>query len=75
MKKDPMKSMRDFVAKYDRLIKSIPKDVMPPTNNLKRFFIISLQPEVGFFLRRSQPRDLKEAQYYAIEIEDDLIFS
>ncbi|KAH9294898.1 hypothetical protein KI387_038486, partial [Taxus chinensis] len=75
MKKETSESMRDFIARYDRVIRRIPEDVVPPENNLKRFFISALPSEVGFFLRRAQPRTLREAKDYVIETDDDLILS
>ncbi|KAH9328128.1 hypothetical protein KI387_000236, partial [Taxus chinensis] len=75
MKKEVSESMRDFIARFDRLIRRIPKDVVPPKKNLKRFFISALPSKVGFFLRRDQPRTLREAQDLAIETDDDLIIS
>ncbi|KAH9291025.1 hypothetical protein KI387_044154 [Taxus chinensis] len=75
MKNETSESMRDFVERYDRLTGRILEDVVPSENNLKRFFISALPSEVGFFLRRAQPRTLREAKDFAIDIDDDLIIS
>ncbi|KAH9298049.1 hypothetical protein KI387_029731, partial [Taxus chinensis] len=73
MKKETSDSMREFIERYDRVIRRIPEDVVPTENNLKRFLISAFPSEVGFFLRRAQPGTLMEAKDYAIEMDDDVI--
>ena len=73
MKKEVSESMRYFVARFDRLTRRIPEDVVPPENKLKRFFTSAFPSEVGFLLRRDQPRTLREDQDLAIKTDDDLI--
>ncbi|KAH9292154.1 hypothetical protein KI387_042653, partial [Taxus chinensis] len=67
--------MRDFMAHFERLLHRIPEEDSSSQNNVKRFFINAQSSEVGFFLRRSQPRNIVEAQRMAIELDDDLILS
>ncbi|KAH9324108.1 hypothetical protein KI387_004286, partial [Taxus chinensis] len=75
MKKELNELMRDFVAQFNILLKRIYAEASPSDDNKKIFFINAQFLEVGFILQIYQPQTLEEAQYYAIEVEDDLIMS
>jgi len=67
--------MRDFNAKFNKLIKRIPTASTPTVDNQKTFYINSMPPELSYQIRRANVADLQTAQTLAIEMEDDMIAS
>ncbi|KAH9310451.1 hypothetical protein KI387_025486, partial [Taxus chinensis] len=75
MKKESHETMREFVAKFNKLIQKIPVIAVPTLENQKCFFINAQPPDISFLLQRSVIPDLATAQSTATEIEDDLILA
>ena len=50
MKKEMHEPMREFVAKFNRLIQRIPTKSTPNAKNQKAFFISVIHPEISFHL-------------------------
>ena len=67
--------MRDFNAKFNKLIKRIPATSTPTIDNQKTFYISSMPPELGYRIRRANVVNLQVAQTLAVEMEDDMIAS
>ena len=67
--------MRDFNAKFNKLIKRIPTASTPTVDNQKTFYINSMPLELGYQIRRANVADLQTAQTLAVEMEDDMIAS
>ena len=66
-------SMRDFIARFNKINSRIPTADRLVAGNLKTFFISAMPPDINYDLRRAHPTDLADAQKKAIEFEDDLI--
>lgn len=75
MKKEIHEPMREFMAKYNKLIPKIPVAKRPNDENQKTFFLNAMPLDIGFHLRRSPIADLIVAQNRAISLEDDLIIT
>lgn len=75
IKKESSISMRDFNAKFNKLIKRIPATSAPIGDNQKTFYIGSMPPELGYQIRRANVAYLQAAQTLAVEMEDDMIAS
>lgn len=73
LKKEIPESMRDFVAKFDKIVHKIPANRRPSDDNLKCFFINAMPAEISFFIRRERVQDLAAAKTFVVELEDDLI--
>ncbi|KAH9316651.1 hypothetical protein KI387_025278, partial [Taxus chinensis] len=67
--------MRDFIAKFQRILYKIPTSASLNDENQKVFFINALFLEVSYQLQRARPGNLLAAQNMAVEIEDDLIMA
>jgi hypothetical protein len=52
IKKQPTMSMRDFVAKFNKINSKIPTVDRPTAGNLKTFFISAMPPYINYDLRR-----------------------
>lgn len=65
--------MRDFVAKFDKIVHKIPTTQRPSDDNLKFLFINSMPSEIIFLIRRQRVQNLAAAETLAVELEDDLI--
>lgn len=75
LKKEIPESMRDFIAKFDKILHKIPANQNPSDDNLKCFFISSMPFEIGFLIPRQRVVDLNAAKTLAVELEDDLIIT
>ncbi|KAH9296698.1 hypothetical protein KI387_044278 [Taxus chinensis] len=75
IKKDSQEPMREFVARFNRLINKIPPNTRPVDQIQKCFFLNAQSPEVSYALRRANLSTLVEDQTLAISVEDDLIMS
>lgn len=73
LKKEIPESMRDFVARFDKIVHKILVNRRPSDDNLKCFFINAMPAEISFFIRRQRVWDLATTKTTAIELEDDLI--
>lgn len=73
LKKEIPKTMRDFVAKFNKTVHKIPVNQRPSGDNLKCFFINSMPSEISFLIHRQRVQNLEAAKTLAIELEDDLI--
>lgn len=58
MKKEIHEPMRDYVARYNKIIHKIPQAKRPTADNQQCFFINYMPLDVGFHLRRNRPADL-----------------
>lgn len=65
--------MRDFVAKFDKIVHKILVNKKPLDDNLKCFFTNSMPSEIGFLIRKQRIANLGAAKTLAVELEDDLI--
>ncbi|KAH9299893.1 hypothetical protein KI387_044116 [Taxus chinensis] len=74
-KKEPTEPMRNFVAKFNKMVNKVLAGIHPNLDGQKYFFIKAHQPEVCYQLRRASVATLELAQSLAIEIEDDLIMA
>ncbi|KAH9298293.1 hypothetical protein KI387_029975, partial [Taxus chinensis] len=75
LKKEPSDNMRDFIARFQRILYKIPTSSTLSDENQKTFFINTLLPKVGYQLRRERPVNLLEAQNATVEVDDDLIMA
>lgn len=75
IKKGPHEPMRDFLAKFNKLINKIPQDTRPVDQIQKFFFLNAQLPEVSYALRRGNLATLDLDQRLAISVEDDIIMS
>ncbi|KAH9296741.1 hypothetical protein KI387_044769, partial [Taxus chinensis] len=75
IKKEPFEPMRDFVAKFNKLINKIPQNTHLVDQIQKCFFLNAQLPEVSYALRRANLATLDVDQHLAISVEDDLIMS
>lgn len=66
-------SMREVVAKYNKLLEIIPTTSRPNVENWKGFFLGEIPLDISFQMRRNVPIDLAMAQRLAIELEDDMV--
>ena len=67
--------MRDFNARFNKLIKRIPTTSAPKNDNKKTFYIIYMPLELGYQIRRENVEKLQAAQTLVVEMEDDMIAS
>lgn len=67
--------MRDFVARFNRLVGRVSSTLDPSPEILISCFINALPSEVAFFLKMAKATVLKSAQEHAIELEDNMITS
>lgn len=65
--------MRDFVARFDKILQKILVNQNPLDDNLKCFFINFMPSEIGSLIRRQRVADLNVVKTLAVELEDDLI--
>ena len=65
--------MRDFIARFNKLVNLVPMESFPIANNQKIFFINSMPPDISFQIRRAHVLNLQATQTLVIELEDDLI--
>ena len=75
MKKEPSISMRDFNAKFNKLIKRIPATSAPIDDNKKTFYISSMPPNLGYKIKRENVVNLQATQTLVVDMEDDMIAS
>ena len=61
IKKQPAMSMRDFIAKFNKINSRIPTTDRPTAGNLKTFFISAMPLDINYDLRRAHPIDLADA--------------
>lgn len=73
MKKDMHEPMREFVAKFNRLVQRIPMASRPSEENQKSFFINAVPADISFHLIKDVCADLGVAQRLAIQLEDAFI--
>ena len=73
MKKESSIAMRDFVAKFNKLLNRILVASRPTTDNQKMFFVSSMLQDVSFQIRRAHVVNIQTTQTLVIELEDDLI--
>ena len=73
MKKEMHEPMRDFVAKFNRLVQRIPVASRPNVENQKSFFINVVHPDISFHLIKDACATLTAAQGLAIQLEDAFI--
>lgn len=73
LKKEILESMRDFVAKFDKIVHKIPVNQKPSDDNLKCFFINSMPSKIGFQIHKKRVATLRDVKTLAVELEDDLI--
>ena len=73
MKKEMHEPMREFVAKFNRLIQRIPNASRPNAENQKSFFINVVHPDISFHLIKDVCADLAATQRLAIQLEDAFI--
>ena len=67
--------MRDFNAKFNKLLKRIPTASAPTNDNKKTFYISSTPPDLGYQIRRANVANLQAAQTLIVEMEDNMIAS
>jgi hypothetical protein len=67
--------MRDFNARFNKLMKRIPVASTPIVDNQKTFYISSMPPKIGYQIRRANVENLQVAQTLVVEMEDDMIGS
>lgn len=65
--------MRDFIAKFNKLVNRIPGASKPTIENHKMFFISCMPPNIGFQIRHEHVANLSASSTLSIELEDDLI--
>ena len=65
--------MREFVAKFNRLIQIIPIASRPDAENHKLFFINVVHPDISFHLIKDACSYLVTTQRLAIQLEDAFI--
>lgn len=53
--------MRDFVAKFNKIIHKIPATKRPNAANCKGFFVNEMPPDINFHLRRDIVADVDAA--------------
>jgi len=75
LKKEIHEPMREFVAKFNRIVNKITATKRPSGENQKCFFINAMPPDISFHLRRGAIADLTAAQNLAVGLEDDLIMA
>ena len=73
LKKEIHEPMRDFVAKFNKIIHKIPATKRPNGENRKGFFVNAMPPNISFNLRRNAVADIEAAQRLEVELEDDLL--
>ena len=73
LKKEIHEPMRDFVAKFNKLIHKIPVAKRPNDENRKGFFVNAMPPDISFHLRRDRVADVDAAQRLAVELEDNIL--
>jgi len=67
--------IRDFVDRFNQLLKKIPAPIQPSKQLKLCTLIFALHPYVQFELKRYKVNDTEIAQEEAIKIEDDLILN
>lgn len=67
--------MKDFNARFNKVIKRILAMSAPKNDNKKNFYIISMPHSLGYQIRRENVVNLQADQTLAIEMEDDMIAS
>lgn len=75
LKKEIPESMRDFVARFDKIIHKIPANQKPSDDNLKCFLINSMPSEISFLIHRQRVATLNDVKTLAVELEDDFIIA
>lgn len=65
--------MREFIAKFNRLIERIPATFRPNGKNQKIFFVNVVPPDVSFHLIKDVVANLVATQRLAIQLEDAFI--
>lgn len=73
MKNDMHEPMREFVAKFNRLVQRIPTASRPSVENQKSFFINVFLADISFHLIKDVCAGLGGAQRLAIQLEDAFI--
>lgn len=73
MKKEMHEPMREFVAKFNRLIQRIPATSRPSAKNQKSFFINVVPLDISFHLIKDAYANLATAQRLAIQLEDTFV--
>lgn len=73
LKKEIPETMRDFVAKFDKIVHNILATQRPFDDNLKCFFINSMPSKINFLILRQRVKNLAAAKTLVVELEDDLI--
>lgn len=73
MKKDVHETMRDLVAKFNKLYNKFSANIRHGARLLKAMFINTLPPDISFNIKRERAADIDVAQNLAVAIEDDLI--
>lgn len=73
LKKELPESMRDFIARFDKILHKILVNQKPSDDNLKCFFINSMPSEISFLIRRQRVADLNATKTLVVELEDYLI--
>ena len=73
LKKEVHEPMRDFVAKFNKIIHKIPTTKRPNAENHKGFFVNAMPPDISFHLRRNRVADVDASQRLAVELKDDLL--
>ncbi|KAH9291008.1 hypothetical protein KI387_044137 [Taxus chinensis] len=75
IKKDPHEPMREFLAKFNKLVNKIPLDTRPIDQIHKCFLLNAQLSEVSYALRRGNLETLDVDQRLAINVEYYLIMS
>jgi hypothetical protein len=73
MKKDMHEPMREFVAKFNRLVQRISTASRPSAENQKSFFINVVPLDISFHLIKDSYSDVAATQRLAIQLEDVFI--
>ncbi len=73
MKKEMHEPMREFVAKFNKLVQRILAASRPNAESQKSFFINAVHPDISFHLIRDACATLAVAQGLAIRLEDVFI--
>ena len=73
MKKEMHEPMREFVAKFNRLVQRIPIASRPNAENQKSLFINVVHLDISFHLIKDARATLATAQAFSIQMEDAFI--
>ena len=69
LRRQPVETVQEFSARFNKVYNAIPFDVKPPLRWALLHYPSSFEPEVEFHIREREPSSLEEMQSLAVTVE------